>query len=140
MCLQTDTGTIVIGKSKDWKQSIGIGKVNNQKFTAIPHAELVNKIKYKAQAYGIEVVVREESYTSKASCIDLDDIPTYGKVELPNFSGKRVKRGLYKSAKGRLLNADVNGSLNIIRKDFGNVLEKGLFDSSCVFQPIRITC
>lgn len=140
MCLKTDTGVIVIGKNKDWKQSIGIGKVNNQKFVSIPHAELVNKLQYKAEEYGIEVIVREESYTSKASAIDLDHIPTHGKNDKKTFSGKRVKRGLYKASGGKMLNADVNGCLNIIRKEFGNDLLRGLFDSGCVFQPMRVTC
>lgn len=140
LCLQTDTGTIVIGKNKDWKQSIGIGKVNNQKFVSIPHAELINKIQYKAEEYGIEVIVREESYTSKASAIDFDHIPTHGTDEEKVFSGKRVKRGLYKASAGQLLNADVNGALNIIRKEFGNARLRGLFDSGCVFQPVRVTC
>lgn len=140
MCLRTDSGVIVIGKNKDWKQSIGIGRINNQKFVSIPHAELVNKIQYKAEECGIDVIVREESYTSKASAIDLDHIPTHGKGDKKAFSGSRVKRGLYKASNGKLLNADVNGCLNIIRKEFGNDLLRGLFDSGCVFQPMRVTC
>ena len=103
---------------------------------------LVNKIKYKAKKYGIDVIVTEESYTSKASSLDLDDIPTYGLVnnKKPVFSGTRVKRGLYKAKNGALLNADVNGSINIIRKVFKNASVKKLFNSGCVFQPIRVTC
>lgn len=142
MCLRTDSGVIVIGKNKDWKKSVNIGRINNQKFVSIPHAQLVQKIQYKAAEYGIDVIVREESYTSKASAIDLDPIPTYGKGkdDKPSFSGKRVKRGLYKSAEGLLLNADVNGCLNIMRKELGNDLLQGLFNSGCVFQPMRVTC
>ena len=140
LCLKTDTGVIVIGKNKDWKQSIGIGKVNNQKFVSIPHAELINKIQYKAEEYGIEVIVREESYTSKASALDFDLIPTYGTDEDKTFSGRRVKRGLYRASTGQLLNADVNGALNVIRKEFGDASLRGLFDSGCVFQPMRVTC
>ena len=140
LCLKTDTGVIVIGKNKDWKQSIGIGKVNNQKFVSIPHAELINKIQYKAEEYGIEVIVREESYTSKASALDFDLIPTYGTDEDKTFSGRRVKRGLYRASTGQLLNADVNGALNVIRKEFGDARLRGLFDSGCVFQPMRVTC
>lgn len=142
LCLKTDTGTIVIGYNKGWKESSNIGKVNNQNFTNIPHLALVNKIKYKAKKYGIDVIVTEESYTSKASSLDLDDIPTYDLVknEKPVFSGTRVKRGLYKAKNGALLNADVNGSINIIRKVFKNASVKKLFNSGCVFQPIRVTC
>ena len=141
MCLSTDSGTLIIGKSKDWKQSINIGKVNNQKFVSIPHAKLIEQITYKAEAYGIKVIVREESYTSKASAIDLDDIPTYKEdAPKPVFSGRRIKRGLYKAYNGKLLNADVNGAVNIMRKELGNDCISGLFDSGCVFQPIRVTC
>ena len=142
LCLKTDTGTIVIGYNQGWKASCNMGKVNNQKFTHIPHLALVNKIIYKAKQYGIDVIVSEESYTSKASSLDLDDIPTYGLVnnKKPVFSGTRVKRGLYKAKNGALLNADVNGSINIIRKAFKNASVKELFDSGCVFQPIRVTC
>lgn len=139
-CLQHDLGTIVIGHNADWKQSINLGKKNNQKFVSIPHAVFVDMVKYKAMEYGIEAIVREESYTSKASAIDLDAIPTHGKVkEKPVFSGKRTKRGLYKSKEGLLINADVNGSLNIGRKEIGNDFVKGLLDSGCVFQPVLLT-
>ncbi|MBL6735342.1 MAG: IS200/IS605 family accessory protein TnpB-related protein, partial [Shewanellaceae bacterium] len=140
LCLETDTGKIMIGKNKDWKQSINIGKVNNQKFVSIPHAEFIKKIQYKAEAHGIEVVIREESYTSKASAIDLDTIPTYQDSGERIFSGRRIKRGLYKASCFNLINADVNGALNILRKEIGNAFAKGLFDSGCVFQPMRATC
>ncbi len=123
-CLRTDTGKIVIGLNADWKQSINIGKVNNQKFCFIPHARLIGMIRYKAERYGIEIIVREESYTSKASSLDLDVVPDYTKVKQSGvavaFSGKRVKRGLYRSANGRYINSDVNGAANILRKEIGN--------------------
>ena len=104
-----------------------MGKVNNLKFTHILHLDLVNKIIYKAKQYSIDVIVREESYTSKASSLDLDDIPTYGLVnnKKPVFSGTRVKRGLYKAKSGVLLNADVNGSINIMRKSIQKCFYKG---------------
>ena len=142
LCLSTDTGTIVIGYNQGWKASCNMGKVDNQNFTHISHLDLVNKIIYKAKQYGIDVIVREESYTSKASSLYLDDIPTYGLVknEKPVFSGTRVKCGLYKAQNGALLNADVNGSINIMRKAFKNASVKELFDSGCVFQPIQVTC
>ena len=87
-------------------------------------------------------MVREESHTSKASSLDLDDIPTYGLVnnKKPMFSGTQVKCCLYKAQNNALLNADVNGSINIMRKAFKNASVKELFDSGCVFQPIRVTC
>ena len=114
--------------------------MDNQKFVSIPHAELIKKIQYKAEAHGIDVVVREESYTSKASAIDLDVIPTYQDPGERIFSGRRIKRGLYKASSGKLINADVNSALNILRKEIGNAFAKGLFDSGCVFQPMRATC
>ena len=129
----------MIGHNNGWKQSCNLGKVNNQKFVFIPHNSLIEKIKYKAQQYGINVVVVEESYTSKASSIDLDPIPTYGQVKNPVFSGKRVKRGLYKAKNGALLNADVNGSINIIRKAFGDDPVKGILKCGSIYQPKRIT-
>jgi putative transposase len=120
-CVRTDTGKIVVGLNPNWKQRIHIGRVNNQKFTAIPHAGLIYKIINKAERYGIEVILREESYTSKASALDLDALPHYAKtIDNPLFSGRRIKRGLYKSANGTLINADVNGSINILRKEIGD--------------------
>lgn len=123
-CLRTDTGRVVIGLNGHWKRSVNIGRVNNQKFTAIPHRRLLDMLQYKAQRYGIEVVIREESYTSKASCLDLDVVPDYAAVKVrkvvPMFSGQRIKRGLYKAANGRLINSDVNGAANILVKEIGN--------------------
>lgn len=139
-CLKTNTGKIVIGENRNWKAKINMGSANNQKFAFIPHAELIKKIKYKAEACGIEVIVTEESYTSKASAMDLDTIPTYGDSGERVFSGRRVKRGLYQTASGKLINADVNGSINILRKVIGDAFVTGLFDSGCVFQPMRVTC
>ena len=123
-CLRTDTGRIVIGLNVDWKRSVNIGRVNNQKFCTIPHRRLLDMIQYKAKRYGIEVVIREESYTSKASCLDLDAIPDYQSIKeekiVPLFSGRRIKRGLYKTKNGVLLNSDVNGAANILRKEIGD--------------------
>lgn len=127
------SSVIVIGHNKEWKQDINIGKVNNQNFSFIPHSKLIEYIKYKAYDAGIEVVVTEESYTSKASFIDKDDIPQYGEdTSLTDnkfkFSGKRLKRGLYRTKENILINADINGAFNIIRKVFGNAIY-GIVDS-----------
>ncbi len=117
-------GTIVLGKNDNWKQNINIGKVNNQNFTFISHAKLIEKIKYKAELLGINVIIVEESYTSKASFLDKDKIPVYGTDDSKvKFSGKRVKRGLYKTKKDILINADVNGASNIIRKYDNNAFK-----------------
>lgn len=123
-CVENDIGTLVIGHNKNWKQDINIGKVNNQKFVNIPHSILISQIQYKSYKSGIEAIIQEESYTSKASALDNDHLPVYGEKSnnvLPVFSGKRTRRGLYKSKSG-ILNADVNGSLNILRKVTGDAL------------------
>lgn len=114
-CLINSIGTLVVGKNEQWKQSINIGKKNNQQFVNIPHSKLVEMLCYKGNLMGIEVVVTEESYTSQSSFLDFDPLPTYGDKK-PKFSGKRVKRGLYKAKTGQCINADVNGSYNVIRK------------------------
>ncbi|QHG20695.1 RNA-guided endonuclease TnpB family protein [Nostoc sp. ATCC 53789] len=124
-CQLNDIGQLVIGNNQGWKQDINIGKKNNQEFTKIPHSKLINLLTYKAQLAGIGVIVTEESYTSKASALDGDKLPVYkAKSDIkPVFSGKRVKRGLYKTNTGRIINADTNGSMNIARKVIPNVFE-----------------
>ncbi|MBV9690798.1 MAG: transposase [Ktedonobacteraceae bacterium] len=111
-------GTLVIGKNDGWKQEANMGKRNNQNFCSIPHARLLAMLTYKAELVGIRVMVTEESYTSKASLLDLDPLPVRksGEKEQHTFSGQRVKRGLYRASDGRLLNADINGAGNVIRK------------------------
>ena len=109
---------IIVGRNTGWKQNADMGHKNNQTFVQIPHAQFIRLLKVTAAKYGIEVFEQEESYTSKASFIDDDPIPTYGNQESPyiNLSGQRTKRGLYRTADGTLINADVNGALNIGRK------------------------
>lgn len=108
---------VFIGKNQGWKQEVSLGKKTNQSFTQIPFTTFISQLTYKCLVRGIEVVEQEESYTSKASFIDQDEIPTYGESDKkPVFSGKRVSRGLYRAKNGFLLNADVNGSYNILVK------------------------
>ncbi|WP_290448850.1 IS200/IS605 family accessory protein TnpB-related protein [uncultured Parasutterella sp.] len=130
-CLAHDLGRIVIGTNRNWKQSVNLGKRNNQNFVMLPHAKFIEMIRYKAEEYGIQVTVREESYTSKASALDMDVIadfdPKQGKTK-PVFSGKRIKRGLYRSSDGRLINADINGAANIGRKELGDEWLKKLLE------------
>ena len=113
-------GTIIIGKNPFWKQEIGMGRWNNQNFVQIPHARFIDMLTYKAELVGIRVEVQEESYTSKASFLDLDPIPTYKPNDETKytFSGKRFGRRnrLYRTKDGKVICADVNGSYNIIRK------------------------
>lgn len=125
-CLENNIGNIVIGKNDNWKNGINIGKRNNQNFVSIPFQALIQQIKYKSEEVGINVEISEESYTSKASFLDQDSIPVYGGINNPSFSGKRVKRGLYKSKDNKLINADVNGSLNILRKAVPNLFRDGI--------------
>ncbi len=109
---------LVIGKNDGWKQKVEMGKRNNQQFVQIPHARFISMLTYKAELAGITVKLTEESYTSKASVLDLDEIPTYDpkRTEKPIFSGTRECRGLYRAKDGRRINADVQGSMNILRK------------------------
>ncbi len=111
-------GTLVIGKNDGWKQEANMGTRNNQNFVSIPHARFISMLTYKAELVGITVIITEESYTSKASFLDRDEMPVYdpNQTEKPKFSGKRIARGLYRAADGTLINADCNGSGNIIRK------------------------
>jgi putative transposase len=130
-------GTLVIGKNPLWKQEANMGRRNNQNFVSVPHARFVAMLTYKAELVGIRVIVTEESYTSKASFLDDDPLPVYDAITpAPTFSGKRVKRGLYRAASGRHLNADVNGAYNIIRKVAPDAFAQG--SRGCVVHPVRL--
>lgn len=117
-CLSNQIGLIVMGVNKGWKQSSNMGHVNNQNFVQMPIATLRNMIQYKAERVGILVVEQEESYTSKADLMLLNEIPVYGVDDISEykFTGKRIKRGLYRSGNGTIINADLNGAGNILRK------------------------
>ena len=116
-CIAHRVGVLVLGVNRFWKQKADLGKRNNQSFVNIPHARLRWMITYKALIAGIDVIEQEESYTSKADATVDDPMPVYGKEEgRPVFSGKRIQRGLYKTASGLILNADCNGAANILRK------------------------
>jgi len=137
-------GTIIIGKNPLWKQETGMGKRNNQNFVSIPHARFIDMLTYKASLVGIQVEVQEESYTSKASFLDLDPLPTYKPNDETeySFSGKRIGRRnrLYRTKDGQIICADVNGSYNILRKSkpdaFANAGAKGR--AAYVVQPVRL--
>ena len=118
VAVSRDIDMIIVGRNTGWKQNADMGHRNNQTFVQIPHARFISILKTVAVKYGIEVFEQEESYTSKSSFIDDDPVPTYGNPESPyvKLSGRRAKRGLYRTADGTLINADVNGSLNIGRK------------------------
>ncbi len=129
-------GTLCIGQNPLWKQEAHLGRRGNQNFVSIPHARFVAMLTYKAELVGIQVRITEESYTSKASFLDADPLPVYGAADIPAFSGKRVKRGLYRAADGRHINADVNGAYNIIRKVAPDAFAQG--SRGCVVHPIRL--
>jgi putative transposase len=116
-CLSNQMGTVVFGWNKGQKDSANLGAKTNQKFVQIPTGRLKSRIKQLCEQHGIQFVVTEESYSSKSSFLDSDFLPTFGeKPEGWKASGKRVSRGLYQTAQGWLINADCNGSANIIRK------------------------
>lgn len=126
--LENKVKTLIIGKNIGWKDNINIGSVNNQKFVIIPFNMIISQLKYKFEQYGGIIKLQEESYTSKASFLDLDQIPTYSNQQETkySFSGKRVRRGLYQSVDKHKINADVNGSYNIMRKAVPNIFDNGI--------------
>jgi putative transposase len=139
-------GVLCIGKNDAWKQEANLGKRTNQNFVQIPHARFIAMLTYKAELVGIRVEITEESYTSKASLLDLDPLPVRNTGdEKHTFSGKRVKRGLYCASDGRSINADINGAGNIIRKVAPDAFSearavedgKGVL-ASLVVHPVRI--
>src|SRR5712692_1039300 len=118
LLVQEGIGVLCIGKNDGWKNEAEMGKRTNQNFVQIPHTRFIQMLTYKAELVGIRVQITEESYTSKASFLDLDPLPvrTSGDETKHTFSGKRIKRGLYRASNGREINADINGAGNIIRK------------------------
>ena len=118
---ERDVSKVIIGNNSGWKNGINLGKRNNQNFVNIPYSKFINQLSYKCQLLGITVITREESYTSKASFLDYDEIPNYEGETKPKFSGKRIKRGLYRSTT-RKINADVNGAYNIMVKENPNYI------------------
>lgn len=138
-CINNDIGTLVVGYNETFQRNSHIGKQNNQNFVNIPYGQLRNKLEYLCELNGIVFVKQEESYTSKSSFWDRDDIPVYN-ADNPReyqFSGNRVHRGLYKTASGKTFNADVNGALNIMRKS--SVVDMNiLYSRGEVDTPIRI--
>ncbi|THF78013.1 RNA-guided endonuclease InsQ/TnpB family protein [Cohnella fermenti] len=123
---EQEIGTIVIGYNQTWKMAPGMGRRNNQSFCHIPHQMLVSMIRYKAAALGIEVILTEEAYTSKASFLDGDPVPKYEEGVIRIFSGRRIHRGLYRSRNNSLIHADVNAAANIMRKVFPKATADGI--------------
>lgn len=127
---------IIVGNNKNWKNEINIGTKNNNSFCSIPHDTLIEKIKYKAQVEGIEMICTQEAYTSKCSALDLEPICKH-----ETYVGKRKKRGLFITKEGKLINADCNGSLNIARLGLSVSGDEINFSESlvrCVSQPKKV--
>ena len=128
--MEEGIGVLILGKNPFWKTSVELGKKHNQEFVQIPHARFLELLTYKAEACGIRVLVTEESYTSRASFLDLDPLPVYDpgqgaeQEEKPHFSGHRD--GRWYRVKGRVpIHADVNGAYNIGRKVFPRAFGRG---------------
>ena len=138
-CIINNIGTLVVGYNETFQHNSHIGKQNNQNFVNIPYGQLHNKLEYLCKLNDIVFVKQEESYTSKSSFWDRDNIPVYN-ADNPKeyqFSGRRLQRGLYKTASGKIINADVNGALNIMRKS--SVVDMNiLYSRGEVDTPIRI--
>lgn len=138
-CINNDIGNIIVGYNETFQRNSDIGKRNNQTFVNIPYGKLTDKLEYLSKLYGINIIKQEESYTSKASFFDKDNIPIYcdNNHNAYSFSGQRIKRGLYKTGTNKLINADINGALNIMRKssvvDINILYSRGEVDT-----PIRI--
>ena len=138
-CLENNIGTLVCGYNETFQRNSNIGKANNQTFVNIPFGKLREKLEYLCKLYGLIFVEQEESYTSKSSFFDMDILPKFevDKPQTYSFLGKRIKRGLYQTSKGYILNADVNGALNILRKS--NVVDlEVLYSRGVVDTPARI--
>ena len=138
-CINNDIGTLIAGYNVTFQRSSHIGKQNNQNFVNIPYGRFRDKLAYMCELNGITYVEQEESYTSKASFWDKDNIPVYNNDNPKEyeFSGNRVHRGLYETANGKTFNADINGALNIMRKS--SVVDMNiLYGRGEVDTPIRI--
>ena len=137
-CVREDIVTIVVGMNEGFKSEVKLGKASKQSFMTIPYSTFLDYLEYKCEAAGIDLKLTEESYTSKASFQDRDSLPVYGKETIePKFSGRRIKRGLYRSQNGSLVNADCNGSGNIIRKVFPDAFGRG--DRGVVDTPVVLS-
>ena len=118
-CIKYDIGTLVIGHNEGWKQRSNLGRRNNQNFVSIPYYTLIHDLRYKSEEVGINVIEQEESHTSKCSFLDGETIEHH-----KTYAGKRIKRGVFRSAGGTKINADVNAALNIIRKAIPKAFSK----------------
>jgi len=132
-CLKNRIGNIVIGELKEIKNGMNLSRVNNQNFQYIPYGLFKQKLRAKCEFYGINYIEVDEAYTSKCDALALEPIEHHD-----NYKGKRVKRGLFQSSTGKLINADVNGAINILRKVAGDSPVREILSSGGVTPPVRI--
>lgn len=133
-CLENSIGTIIIGHNKEWKQHSNLGKRNNQNFVLIPFNTLIQQIQYKSEDVGINVIMTEESYSSKVDHLSSETMEHHER-----YLGKRITRGLFKSATGRSINADVNGAIGIARKVAGDEFLQNLISRGQALCPVKVT-
>jgi len=140
LLVERGIGTLIVGLNPLWKQEVSMGKRTNQSFVQVPHARFVEMLRYKAELCGIAVIVTEEAFTSRASFLDRDEIPPYDptRQEKPQFSGRRISRGMYQASGNRLIHADVNGSLNIGRKVFPTAFDGPGIGAAPAVRPRRL--
>jgi len=138
-CIANHIGTVVVGVNKEQKQLVNIGHINNQNFVQIPFWKLRRILQSLCERYGILYFEAEESYTSKASFLDKDSLPEYdpGFQGKHGFSGRRIKRGLYRTKGGCIIHADINGAANIIRK-FRPDADFSALDKAVLLNPKRV--
>lgn len=139
LAIERKIGTIIIGVNKGWKEEVPFRKKDKQTFKSLPHVMLIRMIEYKAEHYGITVQRQEESYTSMASLVDMDELPIYekGRKKEVLFSGRRVERGLYQTKDKSYIHADVNAAGNIIRKVVPNAFADGI--EGAVSRPLMLS-
>ncbi len=130
-CKQHSIDTIVVGYNSEWKQEVELGKVNNQHFVGIPYYTFVKMLQYKCEEEGINFIITEESYTSGCSFLD-DEMPCEENYNIR----RRVKRGLFRSNRDILINADVNSAYNIVRKVFPEAFAEGI--EGVGLHPVRL--
>lgn len=116
-CLKEDITTLIVGHNDGWKQNVNLGKRNNQNFVSIPFEMFISMLRYKSERQGLRFVEVNESHTSKCSSFDLESVGHHD-----TYVGRRVRRGLFKTRDGILINADINGSYNIMRKVKGDAV------------------
>jgi len=132
-CVDHNIGTIVVGHNENWKQKIKLGRRNNQNFVSIPFDQIIQKLSYKVEEVGITLREQEESHTSKCSFLDNEPIEHHTK-----YVGKRITRSLFRSAKGIIIHADVNGALNIVKKAIPKAFSNGCeWIGGCALHPLR---